>query len=378
MKELVYLSVTNDIIADQRVQRIAESLSMHGLSVKIIGRKLPGSENFSHDKFKLHRFRLLVNNGFLFYACFNSRLFFYLLTRRKIKALVANDLDTLLPNYLVSRLRRVPLIYDSHEYFTEVPELIERDFVKSFWLFLEKRVVPRLRFACTVNDSLASIYEVKYGTVFEVVRNLPMKNPPKEEFELPRSVFGQKVVLYQGAVNLARGIENVIEATKEMENVVFVIAGTGDCFARIKDYIEKEELGDRVYMTGRLKPSQLKSLTSQAHLGVSLELNISLNYYYALPNKLFDYIQAGIPVLVSSFPEMRTVVEKYGTGLVVDSSDIKRIRQLIYEMLHDEKQRAIWISNSILAREELNWENEQKKLIQLYAKAGIIPGRIFK
>ena len=373
MKGIIYISVTNDVITDQRVQRIAESLSMHDLSIKIIGRKFSGSDIYSSDKYKVHRFQLLVNKGFLFYACFNFRLFFYLLSRLKIKALVANDLDTLLPNYLVSRLRRVPLIYDSHEYFTEVPELTDRAFVKSFWLFLEKRIVPGIRFASTVNDSLASIYEMLYGTKFEVIRNLPLKNPPIEEFEIPEWISGKRVVLYQGAVNMARGIETVIEAVREMKDVVFIIAGTGDCFEKIKNYIKTEELGDRVYMTGRLDPARLKSLTRQAHLGVSLELNLSLNYYYALPNKLFDYIQAGIPVLVSSFPEMRTIVEKYGTGLVVDSSDIKQIKQLIYEMLHDDQKRSIWISNSVSAREELNWENEQKRLIQLYVKAGIIP-----
>ncbi len=372
MNRPIYISVSNDFITDQRVQKVAGSLSSMGEKVEVIGRKLSGSEELPARKYTVVRMRLLFKKGFFFYACFNVRLFLFLISRRYIKALVSNDLDTLPANFLVSRLRNKPLIYDSHEYFTEVPELANRTVVKNTWLFIERMILPKLKHACTVNDSLAEIYHTKYHNDFEVIRNLPQKESSTENYELPGWLSGKKILIYQGAVNLDRGIETVIDAVKEMDGVVFIIAGTGDRFHEIEHQIKREQLNHRVYLTGRLRPEQLRSVTKKAHLGVSLEMNTNLNYYYALPNKLFDYMQAGIPTLVSGFPEMRSIVEKYGTGLVVDPSDTPEIKRLIGFMLNDGPRRQEWAINIRRAAEELTWENEQKKLFNLYKRAGAI------
>lgn len=323
------------------------------------------------EKTEYRRFYLIFKRGFLFYAFFNIRLFFFLLTRKGPAILLANDLDTLAANLMVSRLRGWTLIYDSHEYFTEVPELIDRNFVRKFWIRMEKILVPRVDFAYTVNDTLAKMYSAKYGKKFAAVRNVPDRNTRLEDYRLPEIAENKKIILYQGAVNKDRGIETMIQLIPQFGDVIFIIAGDGDIINDLKEMVWKMNLTEKVFFTGRLDPYRLKSLSRQAHVGISLERKTNLNYYYALPNKLFDYIQAGIPVVCSSFPEMKKIVDGHKTGIVVNPDDEDEIVNAIGECLYDAKKRALWSANCEKAAGILNWENEQKLLISIYKEAGM-------
>ncbi len=140
MKRII-VSVTNDLTTDQRVAKVCDTLTKMGFSVLLIGRKLKNSENINRN-YKIVRFRLLFNKGFLFYAEYNLRLFFKLLFLKK-DVLLSNDLDTLLPNYLIHKIFKTKLVYDSHELFTEVPELTNRPFVQKFWLTIEKNIFTK-------------------------------------------------------------------------------------------------------------------------------------------------------------------------------------------------------------------------------------------
>jgi len=372
VKPHIYISVTNDLVTDQRVDRTAGLLSSAGAVVCLIGRILPGSPDTGIRSYRTKRLRLLVKKGPAFYAAYNTRLFFYLVSRRRISHIVSNDLDTLAACFFASRLRGATLVYDSHEYFTEVPELQGRRFVKSVWTVLEKCIVPRLKFAYTVNDSIARILQTKYGVHFHVVRNVPSLRHESLPYSLPDEARGKKIVIYQGAVNIGRGIEEVIDAVKPLDDVVFVIAGTGDIIAGIRSRIKRDHLEHKVILTGRIKPANLHSLTSQAHLGVSCELNMGLNYFYALPNKLFSYIHAGIPVLTSAFPEMEHIVKTYSVGMTVDDpANTARLTELLKTMLYDEARISAWKSNTLIAARELCWEKEQIKLKNIYSKAGL-------
>ena len=167
-------SVTNCICHDQRVMKIAKTVSSFGCEIIIIGRKSDDCSNCTTIPFKTVRFRMFFKKGFLFYSFFNIRLFLFLLFH-KYDVLVSNDLDTLLPNFLVSELKKVPLVYDSHEYFTGVPEIQSRPVVKWVWKSIENYIFPRLRYAMTVSDSIALQYEKEYGLKPVTVRNCSMK-----------------------------------------------------------------------------------------------------------------------------------------------------------------------------------------------------------
>jgi len=371
LKKKTYISVTNDLFSDQRVHRTIAVLLSLNANVCAIGRKLNAKYDDSDNAFNIHRFNMLFRKGFLFYAFYNLRLFFYLISRKKIDLLVSNDLDTLLANFLVSKLRSCKLVFDSHEYFTELPELEGRGMVKHFWKGLEKWIVPKLRYACTVNESLADIFKNAYGTDFKVVRNLPYQHADVQEYTTPEWTKGKHLILYQGSVNIGRGLEMMIDIVKDLSDYVFIIAGTGDILNTLKEKVQAEDLQQKVILTGRLSPGRLRSLTNQADIGISLEQNLGLNYYFALPNKIFDYIQAGIPVLCSDFPEMRNIVLKYKIGRFVASSDKNEVRKAILEMIENKQDSLMWKQNSEKASVELSWENEQKVLIELINSTGI-------
>lgn len=308
--------------------------------------------------------KLLFRKGPLFYACFNVRLFCMLLFS-KFDVLLANDLDTLPANFLVSKLKKRPLVYDSHEFFTEVPELVQRPRVKKIWEMLEQKMVPKLKHAYTVCDSIAKIYTEKYKVPFRVVRNVPVAANSFQKLK-PASENAGKIILYQGAVNIGRGLEQAILAMKFVQNARLIIAGDGDIRQPLQQLAKKEGLQDKVQFLGRLSIEDLIKLTPQADLGLSIEEDLGLNYRYALPNKLFDYIQARVPVLVSNLPEMAAIVKKHGIGEVTNSLDPALLAGFFTEMLNDGSRRQNWSRNLKQAAGELTWENEKKVLQEIF------------
>ncbi|MBN2213755.1 MAG: glycosyltransferase [Bacteroidales bacterium] len=373
-KVRICLSVTNDIAIDQRVRRIARSLIKLNVEITIVGRKRSNSWELQETDIRFRRFSLLFNNGPLFYACYNTRLFFYLLFHR-FDLLVSNDLDTLPANFMISGMKRIKLVYDSHEYFTEVPELINRKFVKKFWEKLEKWMVPKIRHSYTVCDSIAEIYNNKYGINMIAIRNLSdcniehQSNSGREpSHDEKRESLSKKTILYQGSVNKGRGLEKVIKSMQYLDEVIFRIIGDGDILGDLKSLVKKLNLESRVIFTGRIPPKELVQQTIKADIGISLEENLGLNYYYALPNKLFDYINANIPVVVSDFPEMGSLVRKYDIGVATLISDARELALLFRSILDDTARMRKWKNNLQKAAAELCWDNEEKKLLDFYRK----------
>jgi glycosyltransferase involved in cell wall biosynthesis len=366
LKKLIIISVTNDLIADKRVNKVAVSLVNHGFAVKVIGRKLKNSKDIAFP-YPSKRFRLIFEKGPLFYAEYNFRLFVFLLTS-KADIFLSNDLDTLPANYLASAIRRKKLVYDSHELFTEVPELQGRKFVQNIWLRIEKLILPRVKFSYTVCDSIADYYKSKYGIEMTVVRNIPeciIKHTISEigKINLPAD---KKLVLYQGALNIGRGIEFAIEAFRFLENVILLTVGGGDIEKQLKEKVVKLGLTDKILFTGKLPFAELEYYTRKADLGLSIEENLGLNYYFALPNKLFDYIRAEIPVLVSRLPETERIVSHYDIGDFIENHDPEHIAQKIETCLNNTEQRKIWKINLKKASGELCWENEEKNFLKYF------------
>lgn len=360
MKKII-VSLSNDVTNDQRVLRIAGSLKRLEYKVILVGRVLPQSDSVSTVPFKVKRFRMIFRKGFLFYFFFNLRLFCYLLFQRA-DSLLSNDLDTLLPNFLVSKLKNIRLVYDSHEYFTEVPELIERKRVYRVWLNIEKFIFPRLQSVYTVSNSIAKAYQKKYSVPVGVIRNLPLRKIPGESDYQIKGLQDRKVILYQGTLNQGRGIDLAIRAMEFIEGAALVIAGDGPERLALEEIAQNPLYNQKVIFLGKLSPEKLKKITCQASLGLSIEQNMGLNYYYALPNKLFDYIASEVPVLVSPFPEMEKIVQEFGVGEILDSFDPKYLAQTINKMLCDTSKQAFWKKNLKEAAKKLCWEEEEKLL----------------
>ena len=361
----------NDLVVDQRVHKVATTLVENGVEVMLIGRRLPGSLDVSDRTYQTRRFRLLFKKGFLFYACYNVRLFCFLLFVKK-GVLGSNDLDTLPANFLVSRIRRMPLVYDSHEYFTEVPELIDRPFVQKFWLRIEKRLVPKVKFASTVSQGVADEYNRLYNQNFVVIRNLPVTEIRESKRPDQLECGPRRIIIYQGSLNPGRGIDHMIRAMVHLDQFVFQIFGDGPMRGHFESLTEELGVTDRVDFMGRVPFSDLEKYTKQASIGISLEENLGKNYYYSLPNKLFDYIHAQVPVLASDLPEIRNIVESYKIGRISASHDPEQLADMVNEMMDDQEMRIEWKKNLKKAAQDLCWENEREKLVSLYRSAGII------
>ncbi|HEY9123610.1 MAG TPA: glycosyltransferase [Bacteroidales bacterium] len=363
MASRIVLSVTNDMVIDQRVHRIASTLANAGNDVLVIGRYTGVWPDFSDRPYKVHLMRLWFKKGFLFYANYNVSLFFRLL-RTNCTILTANDLDSLPANWMAAKLKRVTLFFDSHEYFPEVPEVVNRKWVKRFWTFIEKTLVPRANYHYTVCQSIADLYKSKYNLDFKVVRNVPLlKNEENREVEIERN---ENIIMYQGAINVGRGIENIIDAMPMIPDAKLVIAGGGPLGNDIKKRIQESPAHERIKYLGRLPFHQLHQYTIQAQIGISIEENLGLNYYYALPNKLFDYIQAGLAVVTSDFPEMKRVVDEYHIGTTIDNRSPENLANTINPILADKKQLSAWQNNARAAAVELCWEKEQNILLSIY------------
>lgn len=372
----IIVSVTNDLTGDQRVDRICRTLCEMGFAILLTGRILPDSGAVTHLTYDTHRFRLFFRKGPLFYVEFNLRLFFFLLFR-KSHLLLANDLDTLPANRLAGWIKRQPVVYDSHEYFTEVPELAHRPRVKKTWEHLEKWLVPGVAAAYTVCQPIADHYTSRYGIPFRVVRNLPEEDRlspepaapavafhPEENPEVPDKTT-RPYVIYQGALNLGRGVEHAIRAMALLPEADLVIAGGGDLELPLRTLAASLGL-TRVRFTGRLSPAELRPLTRRAALGCSIEEDLGLSYRYALPNKLFDYIQARIPVVVSNLPEMSRLVTSYDIGLVTPSHDPEQLAACFREALFNRDLREKWHLHLEAAARQLTWACDKPVIHEIF------------
>jgi len=363
----VILAVTNDLTGDQRIHKVAVSLMKFGYEPVLAGRRLRHSVPVSRP-YECRRFQLLVKKGVLFYISYNFRLLLYLLFV-KADIFLANDLDTLPAIFVAGRIRRKQIVYDTHEYFTEVPELVNRPMVKRTWEFIERLIFPRLKSVYTVNGSIANIYASKYGIPLKVVRNVPAASKPDPvSGSLPARFTDRPVIIYQGAVNIGRGLEEMIYALPLMPDYHLLIVGDGDIKVQLEDVVRQLDLGSRVYFAGRVPFDQLSWYTRQAALGMSLEQDTGLNYHYALPNKLFDYMQEGIPVIASCLPEIRQIVENVGFGVVVDRFDPEYLSETIKSMLYNPELLQTWRERALNASPEYSWEAEEAVLEEIFPR----------
>jgi len=358
----IIVSVTNDLTTDQRVDKVCTTLTQMGFKILLIGRKLKTSKNLNRN-YNTFRFKLFFNSGFLFYAEYNLRLFFILFFSKK-DILLSNDLDTLLPNFLISKVFKTKLVYDSHELFTEVPELINRPFVQKFWLTIERNIVPHIKNCYTVSDSISNYYNLNYKTNFTTIRNLPLKNDTTLKGGFPFETENKKIIIYQGAINKSRGLELMIASMQFIENTIFVIIGNGDIKNKLKHQVQVLKLEEKIKFIPKIYPEELQKLTPLADLGISIEEDFGLNYKFALPNKLFDYIQAKVLVLISDLPEMKNIVQKYGVGQIVQNRTPRELANQITTIL--QKDKNFYDSNLENAKKELTWQNESEHLKSIY------------
>ena len=355
-KKRIFVAVTNDISTDQRVHKTSSYLIEKGFDVLVYGRVLPTTFQVKRP-YKIQRKKMLFNNNFLFYAEYNFRLFFKLLFY-KCDYILANDLDTLLACFFASKFKKATLVYDSHELFSEGPELQGRKFVASFWRSLENYLLPKIKKSYTVSQSIADFYNTKYNTKMGVVKNVPLldREIKKIEVKLPTK---NKTVLYQGVLNPGRGIKPMIKALHLLENVDLIIIGYGKVEEELQSFVKEELLENKVHFLGRIPHGELPNYTKLATLGMVLEEPLGLSFEYSLPNKLFDYIHAELPLISGNLTEIKKIVDVNNVGVSIENYSPKTIANAIEKLLSDKKLYDEIKMNQRKTKKMFSWEREK-------------------
>jgi glycosyltransferase involved in cell wall biosynthesis len=356
-KTIVFI-VTTDLTYDQRMIRICTSLSNAGYNVTLVGRKSRASLPLTSQPFLQKRLSCFFEKGKRFYAEYNIRLFFYLLFK-KMDCIGAIDLDTILPCYFISKIKKVKRIYDAHELFCEMKEIVTRPAIYNIWKKFERFTVPKFAYGYTVNQPIADEFKKMYGVNYEVIRNIALLreiNPIEKK---------EKFILYQGAVNEGRSFETLIPAMKQV-NCQLIICGDGNFMEQAQQLVTANDLQDKVIFKGKIKPDELRNITQQAYIGITLFDDKGLSNYYSLANRFFDYLHAGIPQLCVNYPVYREINDKNHIAILVDDISAKNLAIQLNNLLENKVVYKELQQNCIKAREKLNWQQEEKKLLAFY------------
>tara|TARA_B100001287_G_scaffold213816_1_gene182632 strand:- start:25307 stop:26137 length:831 start_codon:yes stop_codon:yes gene_type:complete len=270
--------------------------------------------------------------------------------------------------WIISKFKKKPLVYDSHEYFTGVAEIQNRPLVKYIWKTIEKSIFPRLNYVFTVNQSIANLYYKDYNILPKVLRNLP--NISKIEKVKSRSELGlplnKPIVILQGAgINVDRGSEELLEAIAIQDQFFLCIVGKGDVIDKLKHRCKKNDLLNKVIFVNTLPYNEMMQYTLNADIGVSLDKDNNINHKFSLPNKIFDYIKAEIPILASNLIEVSNIISTYQVGYTISEISSKSILNGLNIVLKT-KEESYLKDRFKHAINDLNWEKESRILIETY------------
>jgi glycosyltransferase involved in cell wall biosynthesis len=360
MGKKIIFTVFNDTAYDQRMIRICTSLTQAGYEVLLIGRRPPGATTLPTQVFRQKRLSIPFRSGFLLYAGFNIRLFLYLLTQ-KAAAICAIDLDTILPCYFISRLKNFTRVYDAHELFCEMQEIVSRPRIYAIWKRIEQYGVPAFGHGYTVNSIIAEEFRNMYNVQYAVIRSVALASP------LPAITTQEPFIIYQGAVNEGRSFETLIPAMQWVQMPLHIY-GDGNFLNKAKQLAVQYGVQDKVLFKGKLAPQSLKEVTPGAAIGITLFSSTGKSNYYSLANRFFDYMQAGIPQLCSAYPAYEEINNLYEIAVLIKDLSAENIAAQLNMLINNRAMRERLSVNCMLAREVLNWQEEEKKLLAFYNK----------
>ena len=359
MKKLIF-TVTNDLNYDQRMIRICNSLTANGYDVTMVGYTLKDSIPLQQRSFNQKRIFTFFRTGKLFYLEYNLRLLFYLLFK-KADLICAIDLDTILPVLFASGIKGCRRVYDAHELFCEMKEIVSRPFIYKIWKMTERFAIPKFRYGYTVNAPIADEFKKLYGVSYPVIMNAPVL----KELIIPEKK--EKYILYQGAVNEGRSFETLIPAMKSVP-AKLVIAGSGNYMNEVIKLVNDSGLQDKIIFKGRMLPEELYKLTLHAWIGVTLFEPGALSNYFSLANRYFDYMHAGVPQLCVNYPVYAELNKTQPVAVLTDNLASENLALLLNHLLENSVLYTTLQENCLKQRKALNWQQEEKKLVDFYKK----------
>lgn len=404
--QFVTMFVWNHFTNDARVMRSCNTLAESGYHVQLISiqdnkKKLPKSEEMSKSFFVYRTSSSIPKVGFIKYLVFIIPILFLyyhyyvallvclcmiipLYKKRKFirigwvfmgmikqgisrpcTIIHSNDLNTLLQGIILKKIKRVPLVYDSHEvhssrtgYDSKMYEKIERYLIK---------------FADTViheNETRAAYIRELYQINPEVMHNYPTKKMKEEIHDDLREKLNirseEPILLYQGGIQEGRGLDVLIQAMPKISKGVLILIGDGKIKSDLKQLVATLALEHRVHFIDKVPLNSLHQYTQQAFVGFQVLNNVCFNHYSASSNKLFEYIMAEIPVVACDFPEMRKVISEWKVGVLVNSHSSQSIAKAVNNLINNQEDYCQMKENCKRAKQHFNWENEKHILLNIY------------
>lgn len=356
----LYFIVTTDLNYDQRMQRICSSLARAGYSVCLVGRRNQHSKPLTTKNYLQKRINTFFKKGKFFYLEYNLRVFFFLLFK-KMDGICAIDLDTIIPSYYISVIKRIPRIYDAHELFCEMKEVVDRPNIYRFWKYIERKFVPSFHWAYTVNHLIAKELNRLYQIDFKIIRNVAAK---KDDVDIQKK---EKFILYQGAVNEGRCFETLIPSMKNVD-AKLIICGEGNFLNQAIALSHQCQLSHKIKFMGNLLPDDLINITQRAYIGITLFDKQSKNNYWSLGNRFFDYLHAGTPQICVDYPLYNELNNLHEIAVLIPEPSIENISNAINCLLNQPETWNKLCQNSLKASNEWNWQKEETILIQFYNK----------
>jgi glycosyltransferase involved in cell wall biosynthesis len=259
-------------------------------------------------------------------------------------------------------------VYDAHDLFTETHSLVGRERERRIWSFLERRLIRFAARVITVSESIARELARRYDIAAPLVlRNCPVyRTPPEPRFFFPEAP-DEPVLLCQGYLQKGRGLEVLVGAMRHVPRGRLVLLGDGEMREELDRLVRILRLEKKVTLRPAVPIDELPAWTTSATLGFLLYSTASLNFLYALPNKFFEYVMAGVPVVSSPIPEVAELIVAHGVGSVVERVTPEEVAREINRLLADGEGIARMKGNCLRAARSLHWGIEEAKLLGLYA-----------
>jgi glycosyltransferase involved in cell wall biosynthesis len=364
-EKVAWISFLGNALLDSRIVNLIISLKESGITTRVTSFDIY-SQDFKDVKGDVSIFRLERKKpSFLFYFNF-ARMLCSELRKSNADIYFAEDIYTLPFAAFYAKIKKRKLIYNSRELYAFLGGHSKKKYLSFILKTLERILIRKCDLVLTTGDMDTQFLEKMYSISNVVtVRNIPAYHAPDRVIDVRKelNVPDDKVLLlYQGVLLNGRGIPKIFNAISKLPDTALLILGDGEQSNNFKNLANSLGISDRVYFYGMVQHDELINYTAAADIGLALIENISMSYYYALPNKLFEYIMAGLPVISCSLPQMKKIVEDYKVGICVDAESEDDITKAIEDMIKDKTPLKQYRQNCFDAAKELNWQKEFEKL----------------
>lgn len=356
---------------ERRVLNQAHTAVRHGYSVRILGLKTPGvPREETVQGIPVQRIAIKQwQGGMRKFLSFNFRLFLTLL-RGEYDVVHAHDL-WVLPGVVASRwFHRKPVIFDAHEFYRGLEIFRRKKFSGWVWRMVERLLLPRVDALIAINSHQARLYRELYPHIPEpvVLMNLPSR---EEITRLSGDVpFARRKreIIFQGILKPGRGLLQAIDALQQIPDGILRIVGDGELREAIQQRINSRRLQERVQLVGQIPSRELIPQSARARAGLVLFEPTNLNYRFASPNKFFEYVMAGTPLIASDIPTFREFLKQHPVGILVNPRQPQEIAAAMRRLLTNRKEWEQYHQACLRARQEWNWENQESRLVELYRR----------